>query len=554
MNGVLIAANILGALGVFLVGMKFMAEALQKVGGSRIKGLLERITGNRVSGVVTGFVMTTIVQSSSATTVMVVSFVGAGLLSLTAAIGVIMGANIGTTVTGWMVALLGFQVRITSFALPAVGLGVALTFAHGAKAKQWGEVLLGFGLLFLGLSLMKEAVPSVAGGQLEWIGRFSSYGVLSTLLFVGVGTVLTVVLQSSSATMTLTLTLTAAGVIPYEVSAAMILGENIGTTATANLAALGGSSVAQRAARAHLVFNLLGVTWAIALMQIGLLPVVDAMVPGDPTAGSALVVTAHLAAFHSLFNVTNTLVMLPFVNQLAALVTRWVPEDAEAGRVSRYLSAGIIETPEIFLLQARQEMRRMAEVGRAMYTDALKLLSNPKEALGTTVHDTERREQTIDGLEREITDALSLAARAATSAAAAREIGEMSLNTHRLERIGDHCEKLVEIAVKNHQAGDDGMQEGALDDIRALGVLVDESLVQLGAYIVGDSTFASAEDIETRINAMRDEVRARYIDRVQRGEGRPIPVLWLLDAIGHLEEIGDRVYGIVRRTEATKQL
>ncbi len=554
MNGVLIAANILGALGVFLIGMKLMAEALQKVTGSRLKGLLEKITSNRVSGVMTGFAMTTIVQSSSATTVMVVSFVGAGLLSLTAAIGVIMGANIGTTVTGWLVALLGFKVKITTFALPAVGLGVALTFAKGAKAKQWGEVVLGFGLLFLGLSLMKEAVPSVVGGQLEWIGRFSSYGVLSTLLFVAVGTVLTVVLQSSSATMTLTLTLTAAGVIPYEVSAAMILGENIGTTATANLAAIGGSAVARRAARAHLVFNLLGVIWAIALMNIFLLPAVDSMVPGDPMAGSALVVTAHLAAFHSLFNVTNTLVMLPFVDQLATLVTRWVPEDEDEGRVSHYLSAGIVETPELFLLQARQEMRRMAEVGRAMYTDALKLLSSPKEALGTTVRDTERREQIIDGLEREITSALSLAARAATSAAAAREIGEMSLNTHRLERIGDHCEKLVEIAVKNHEAGDEGMLEGALDDIRALGSLVDESLVQLGAYIVGDSNLASAENIETRINAMRDEVRARYIDRVHRGEDRPIPVLWLLDAIGHLEEIGDRAYGIVRRTEATKLL
>ena len=554
MNGVLIAANILGALGVFLIGMKLMAEALQKVTGSRLKGLLEKITSNRVSGVMTGFAMTTIVQSSSATTVMVVSFVGAGLLSLTAAIGVIMGANIGTTVTGWLVALLGFKVKITTFALPAVGLGVALTLAKGAKAKQWGEVVLGFGLLFLGLSLMKEAVPSVAGDQLEWIGRFSSFGVLSTLFFVAVGTVLTVVLQSSSATMTLTLTLTAAGVIPYEVSAAMILGENIGTTATANLAAIGGSAVARRAARAHLVFNLLGVTWAIALMKIGLLPAVDSLVPGDPMAGSALVVTAHLAAFHSLFNVTNTLVMLPFVAQLAALVTHWVPEDEDEGWVSHYLSAGIVETPELFLLQARQEMRRMAEVGRAMYEDALKLLSNPKEALGTTVRDTERRETIIDGLEREITNALSLAARAATSAAAAREIGEMSLNTHRLERIGDHCEKLVEIAVKNHEVGDEGMLEGALDDIRALGALVDESLVQLGAYIVGDSDLASAEDIETRINTMRDEVRARYIDRVHRGEVRPIPVLWLLDAIRHLEEIGDRAYGIVRRTEATKLL
>ena len=220
---------ILGALGVFLFGMKIMSEALQKVAGATLKNLLNKITSNRVSGVITGFMVTAIVQSSSATTVMVVSFVGAGLLTLTGGISVIMGANIGTTVTGWLVALLGFKVKLTIFALPAVGVGMALMFGRGAKAKQLGEALLGFGLLFLGLALMKEAVPSVSGDQLGWVAGFSSYGILSTILFVVVGSVLTVILQSSSATMTLTLTLTAAGLIPYEAAAAMILGENIGT-------------------------------------------------------------------------------------------------------------------------------------------------------------------------------------------------------------------------------------------------------------------------------------------------------------------------------------
>lgn len=556
MQALLVVLNVVGALGVFLFGMKIMSEALQKVAGDRLKTLLDSLTRNRVSGVFTGFLMTTVVQSSSATTVMVISFVGAGLLSLTSAIGVIMGANIGTTVTGWLVALLGFKVKVTSFALPAIGLGMGLRFMKGNKAKQWGEVVLGFGLLFLGLGLMKDAVPVFTADQLSWVSGLSTHGLLSTVLFVGVGTVLTIVLQSSSATMTLTLTLTAAGVIPYPAAAAMILGENIGTTATANVAAIGGTAAARRAARAHFVFNIIGATWAILVLQLVLLPIVDNIVPGDPTAGVAITVTAHLAAVHSLFNVTNTLVMLPFVTQIATLVTWWVPDDAESDgpRFSRFPSTTIAMTPELFLVQAREEMACMTELARRMCIDALHLMGNPQGNLGSLVEDTQRHEDRIDGLDREITDALALVAQATISASASRRIAEMSLNTHRVERIGDHCEKLVEIAIMNHKAGDQGMGDAALEDIRQLGALVLESLVQLQAYISGDSNAAAAAAIEAQINDKRDELRVRYVARIESGDVRPVPVLWLLNAVAHLEEIGDRAYGIVKRTEATRRL
>ena len=256
--------QLLGALGIFLFGMKVMSEGLQKVAGDRMKSLLARITGNRFSGVLTGLTVTCVVQSSSATTVMVVGFVTAGLLTLTQAIGVIMGANIGTTLTGWLVAVLGFKVKITAFALPACGVGFAMSFLKGARVRQWGEALLGFGLLFIGLGLLKDAVPDIGSPEdLAWVQAVSGYGFGSVVLFVAIGTLLTVVLQSSSATMTLTLTLAALGWLPYELAAATVLGENIGTTITANLAAIGASRDAVRAARVHFLFNIFGVTWAL---------------------------------------------------------------------------------------------------------------------------------------------------------------------------------------------------------------------------------------------------------------------------------------------------
>ncbi len=552
--------NLLGALGVFLFGMKIMSEGLQKVAGQRLKSVIGRITGNRFSGVATGFIVTTLVQSSSATTVMLVGFVNAGLLNLHQAIGVIMGANIGTTITGWLVALLGFKVQISAFALPAIGIGVGMTFLRGARRAQIGEVLIGFGLLFLGLSLMKGAVPGIEESQMAWVQSITESGFLSTLLFVFIGTALTVVLQSSSATMTLTLTLTASGFIPYDCAAAMVLGENLGTTATANFAAIGTSTAARRAARAHLVFNVFGVIWALAAFKWLMLPVVDALVPGDPTlpvhGGDLLmagVVTSHLAAFHTLFNLTNTCVLLPFVNQLASIVTRLVPdENGEAHHVALFISTSLVQTPELLLVQVGKEMQRMTETVRAMYNDAMQILANPRSDLGTLVEDTLAREQLVDNLEHEITAVLALAASAASSAAASRQVGTMVLNTHRLERIADHCEKLVHIAVRNHQAGDDGLDAAALADIAELGELVDASLDNLSRYLVGQSKFEQAEAIERRIDEARGEMRSRYLERMRNTDMAPIPGMWLLDLLSHLEEIGDRAFGIIRRMEATR--
>lgn len=554
--------NLLGSLAIFLFGMKVMSEALQKVAGSKLKSLLARATSNRLSAVVTGLLVTTVVQSSSATTVMVVSFVNAQLLTLVQAIGVIMGANIGTTVTGWLVALLGFKVKLTAFALPAIGIGFGLTFINGARVRQWGEALLGFGLLFLGLGLLKSAVPEVEGDQLQWMESMAGEGFFSMLLFVGIGAGLTVVLQSSSATMTLTLTLTAMGWIPYPAAIAMILGENIGTTATANLAAIGTSVVARRAARAHLVFNLIGVVWALALMHVFLLPLVDVMVPGDPETALArldplaagAVLTAHLAAFHTIFNIINTAAMLPFVGHIARFVTRWIPGDDGVRTSAKFISTALVQTPELLLVQVGKEMQRMTTLVCSMHEDAMHILAHPDEKLGSMVEDTLCREQLTDDLEIEITGVLAMTARAATSAEASRRIGEMALNTHRLERIGDHCEKLVEIAIRHHDSTDERIDPRAVAELRELGLIVRRSLDHLGRYLAGGGSLAEASAIEDEINEARDRLRAQHVERMREGSAKILPGLWFLDALQHLEEIGDRSYGIVRRSETTKQM
>ncbi len=556
-----------GALAVFLLGMKFMSEALQKVAGNRLKELLGRITGNRGKGVLTGIGITLVVQSSTATTVMVVGFVSAGLLTLIQSIGVIMGANIGTTITAWMVSLLGFNFDIAAFALPAVGVGMLMTFLHGARKRQWGEVLIGFGLLFLGLSLLKDSVPDLDDPeQIAWIAQMTGYGVLSLLCFVVAGTVLTIILQSSSAATALTLTLAATGWIPFEMALAMIIGENVGTTITANLAAIGGTTSAKRSARTHLLFNVFGILWVLALFYPVMVPVVDWIAPGDPyldfadaegdpraKARAAAIITTHLAVFHTLFNVTNTLIMLPFVNQLAAVVTRWVPEDQNGAPKLRFLSSTLIETPELLVVQASREMQHMVEVVREMFGNAMYILLNPDKSLGALVDQTLEKEEVCDELEREIVAHLTMTARAATSAQASRKIAELIQNTHRLERIADHCAVLVRIARRIHEEPErfDDVDAG---DLATLGELVDQALENVGQYLVGRSNLEATEELESRIDETRRTLRSRHVERMRESADFVDTELAFLDAITHLEEIGDRAAGIVRLAESTRRM
>ena len=302
--------TLLGSLGLFLYGMKVMSDSLMEVAGDKMRNILASMTSNRVFGVFTGFLITSVIQSSSATTLMVVSFVNASLLTLFESISVIMGANIGTTVTAWLITILGFKVSMAAIALPLVGLGFLLTFSKNIKTRHWGGFVIGFAILFIGLQFLKDAVPDIKQNPeiLEWLKAYTDLGFLSVLIFLLIGTVLTVVLQSSSATMALTLVMCYEGWIPFEMAAAMVLGENIGTTITANLAALVANLNAKRTARAHLIFNLLGVTWMLILFY-PFLNGIEWFVTKNGGASpfdNPQAIPVALSAFHTVFNIINT--------------------------------------------------------------------------------------------------------------------------------------------------------------------------------------------------------------------------------------------------------
>ncbi|MEJ2584274.1 MAG: Na/Pi cotransporter family protein [Robiginitalea sp.] len=360
--------QLIGALGVFLFGMKQMSDALTELAGDRMRSILATMTSNRFKGVLTGFLITSAIQSSSATTLMVVSFANASLLSLAEAISVIMGANIGTTTTAWMITLLGFKVSMNTIALPLVGLGVVFTFLKKKSWRQWGNFIIGFGLLFVGLEFLKENLPDIQQNPqiLDFLQEYTRQGFASVLLFLLIGTILTVLIQSSSATMALTLLMTAKGWIPFEAAAAMVLGENIGTTITANLAAIVGNFRARQTALAHLFFNLLGVVWMLLVFYPflkGVSHVTERLGNGSPYAEAAAVPVA-IALFHSFFNLANTLIMVWFVKPLARLVGWIVPEREIPERPMeepKFLNDEALAYPETAIAALEQESRYLFE-------------------------------------------------------------------------------------------------------------------------------------------------------------------------------------------------
>jgi phosphate:Na+ symporter len=323
--------TLLGSLGLFLYGMKVMSDALMELAGDRMRKILAGATSNRLFAVLTGFTITAVIQSSSATTLMVVGFSNASLLSLTESIGVIMGANIGTTVTAWLISLLGFKVNMAAIALPLVGLGFLFSLSKKKNLRHWGYFIVGFAILFIGLQYLKNSVPDIKSSPeaLAFLSAYTSKGYLSILLFLFIGTLLTVVIQSSSATMAITIIMCFEGWIPFEMAAAMVLGENIGTTITANLAAIVANYRAKRTARAHFIFNSFGVVWMLVLF----LPIVHGIgyvvenIEGASPFTQAAAIPVALSLFHTTFNVVNTVVMVQFIPLISRIVIRMVPEE-----------------------------------------------------------------------------------------------------------------------------------------------------------------------------------------------------------------------------------
>jgi len=345
--------QLIGSLGLFLFGMKVMSDALLRLAGNKMRSILATMTSNRFLGIATGFLITSVIQSSSATTLMVVSFSNASLLTLPEAISVIMGANIGTTITAWLITILGFKVSMSAIALPLVGLGFLITFSKKEKSKNWGEFIIGFAILFIGLQFLKEAMPNIDDNPqiLEFLTRYTDAGFWSVLLFLLIGTFLTLIIQSSSATMALTLLMTAQGLIPFELAAAMVLGENIGTTITANIASIVGNYQAKRTARAHLIFNVLGVVWMLLLFY-PFLHMISWLVQqlGSPSPYLvAAAIPVAISLFHTVFNVLNTFILVWLIKPIALLVEKMVPEiilPEIAIEVPKYLDDKMLKYPE----------------------------------------------------------------------------------------------------------------------------------------------------------------------------------------------------------------
>ena len=360
--------TLLGSLGLFLYGMKVMSDALMEVAGDKMRNILASMTSNRLFAVFTGFLITAVIQSSSATTLMVVSFANAALLTLTESIGVIMGANIGTTVTAWLITILGFKVSMSAIALPLVGFGFLLLFSKNKRRKQWGYFVVGFAILFIGLQFLKDSVPDIGNHPqaLAFLSKYTQLGIWSVLLFLFIGTLLTVVIQSSSATMALTLVMCFEGWIPFDMAAAMVLGENVGTTITANLAALVANYHAKRTARAHFIFNMIGVLWMLVFF-VPFLATVDWFVTTD-NAGSPFkdptAIPVALSVFHTSFNIINTFILIWFVPLIAKIVRRVVPERIDPEKAidqPMYLNKADLRYPQTGLAALYKESSRLFE-------------------------------------------------------------------------------------------------------------------------------------------------------------------------------------------------
>jgi phosphate:Na+ symporter len=562
MDVLMLTLQIMGSLGVFLFGLKVMSEGLQKAAGSKLRAILSKATDNRLVGTVSGFLVTCAVQSSSATTVMVVAFCSAGLLTLGQSLGVIFGANIGTTTTAWIVSLLGFKVKIASFALPLIGIGFFSQFIQRWRTPhRIGQALVGFGLLFLGLALLKDAIPDVKSAPqvMEWIRRLepdSIRGLIAAMLF---GTVITIIVQSSSASMAITLTAAAKGYIDFPTACAIALGQNIGTTTTAVLAAIGAPITAKRAALAHFLFNVIGSIWPILIFG-PFLEFTDRMVPGNPygTGEDALLgaLPTHIAAFHTTFNVVNTLIFLPFVPQFQRLIEFIMPERDPEDEIRHdlvYLTVPFGSTPELVLPAAQREVDRMAGV-------TLKMIDRIQRALQSTGSEQRRLldkirsdELATDVLEHQIHEYLSELVHEQLSSAASKETLSLMSMTNDLERIGDHGEKISMLLARVDEGKLDLTEEGRAELLEMAGATRDnlEAMRELILHRKPDP-IPAAEQREERLNELRNQYRQSQLQRMIDGECDAVTGVIFTDLLTSFEKMGDHAFNVIEATAGIK--
>lgn len=531
----------LGSLGLFLYGMKVMSEGLQRSAGERLRRILNAMTRNRVSGLLTGFLTTSVIQSSSATTVMLVGFVNAGLVTLRQAIGVIMGANIGTTVTFWIVSFLGFKFSITALALPAVGAGMFLLMVRRLNSADAGSALLGFGLLFLGLDFLKDSVPDVQQhtDALAFLSEWQNGSFLHLLGFFAFGTLLTVVVQSSSAAGAVTLLLAYKGWIDFPSSCAIVLGENVGTTITANLAAIGANIHARRTARAHFVFNVIGVCW-IFIVFIPFTRLMYFIMPGSPDDPASL--PQHLALFHSSFNLLNSALLIGFVPLLEKLVTRMVRGGEErTGEFSSVTgSSALPQVGELNLIATEREVRQLAGIAREMFTGFQEIYTQPDEDLSERIRQLKSLEEKSDQMAGDITHHLITCSGDQLSKTGAKEVASLLRVVSELESICDCCFRLVKLTDKRyrkHRALPPDV-EGGLNEFSTW-VL---HFIDFCCEVLGSSTsgwqLSRGEELEEHIDRSRKALRRQAMTRM-RTSSRIEAEMLFVDLVNNMERIGN---------------
>ena len=575
MNTFLNVFSVLGGLAMFLYGMVLMSEGLQKSAGDRLRAFMAKMTSNAFKRVLTGTVVTCLVQSSSATTIMVVSFVNAGLLTLGNAIGVIMGANIGTTLTAWITSL-GFSVNIALFAVPMMGVGFVLHSSKKATMKNIGQFLMGFAVMYVGLTFMKDCSNAVLGqyqtGMMNFFGSINGFGFWSILLFLVAGAVLTIVLQASSATMAITMLLAASGLIDFKLAVAMVLGENIGTTITANIAAAVANTSAKRAARAHTIFNIVGVIWVLCVFG----PIVKLICMimtelgfQDPMAASAQLAAIAksgeavdaavmsnlkdsllygIAMLHTLFNVTNTLVLIWFTPLIEKAVVWLVKEpkgESEKYRL-KYISGGPLHTAELSLQEAKLELIHFAEICRNGFTYVREAINeHDKEKFDDLNDKLIKYEEITDRIEYEIATYLNEVSKNEISYESTERIKAMYKIIGEMESLGDSGESIGRI-LKRKEAHGKVFDKTILDRLNKMCELIikayDVMIENLKTENLRD--ISNALNCEYNINECRNHLREEHIVNIESDSYNYLTGVYYMDVLAELEKIGDFLINI----------
>ena len=570
MTTILNVLSVLGGLAMFLYGMALMSEGLQKSAGDRLRAFMAKMTSNSFKRVLTGTVVTCLVQSSSATTIMVVSFVNAGLLTLGNAIGVIMGANIGTTLTAWITSL-GFSVNIALFAVPMMGFGYLMYSSKKASLKNVGQFMMGFAVMYVGLTFMKDCSNAVLGqyntGMMSFFGSINGFGFGSVLLFLIAGAVLTIVLQASSATMAITMLLAASGLIDFKLAVAMVLGENIGTTITANIAAAVANTSAKRAARAHTIFNIIGVIWVLCLFG----PVVKLICtvmeglnfynPMEASSKLAMIANGEIAAdtgqvemyknsllygismLHTLFNVTNTLVLIWFTPVIEKAVCWLVKEPKGETEVFRlkYISGGPLSTAELSLQEAQQELIHFAEICRNGFGYVRDAVNEQDPEKFDKINDKLiKYEEITDRIEYEIATYLNEVSKNEISQEATEQIKAMYKIIGEMESLGDSGEAIGRILKRKNVHGK-VFDKTILDRLNKMMDLVQKGYDVMIENLKNNNLkeISNAENCEYNINECRNHLREEHIVNIESNSYNYLTGVYFMDVLSELEKIGD---------------